>query len=232
MADPVAQNGASEEGPDPSVRDGDATTEAPAGATTAADDPPAEPTPTAGPPAEPERPRTLEQALDMIDDLREQLLAKTDEATETYDRLLRERAELENFKKRMHREKVEALRYATEPLLRDLLPVVDNIELAIQAAKAAGDQPGARQIEALLTGVEMVLHQFTEVLERHGVNRVSSVGEPFDPSRHEAVAHVESDEAAPGAVLEQYRAGYRLHDRLLRPAQVSVAKARSSGSTS
>lgn len=208
VADTATGTDAPDERPNPSARDGDASAAA------------------AAPAPEPERPRTLEQALDLIDLLRGQLAAKTEEAMQNHDRLLRERAELENFKKRMHRERSEALRYATEPLLRDLLPVVDNLERAVEATRAAGDEAGASQIEALLRGVEMVLQQLTETLERHGVSRVAGVGEPFDPNHHEAVAHVESDEAAPGAVLEQYRAGYRLHDRLLRPAQVTVAKER------
>jgi molecular chaperone GrpE len=173
-------------------------------------------------------PRTLEQARDRIDLLREQLAAKTEEAMQAKDGLLRERAEVENFKRRIQREKSEALRYATEPLLRDLLPIVDNLERAVQAA-GSGDEAGrGRQVDSLVTGVKLVLQQFAEVLERHGVTRVGAVGHAFDPSHHEAVAHVESDDHAPGGIVDEYASGYRLHDRLLRPAQVTVAKARRS----
>jgi len=174
-------------------------------------------------------PRTLEQARDRIDLLREQLAAKTEESLQAKDALLRERAELENFKRRMQREKSEALRYATEPLLRDLLPVVDNLERAVQAADSGGDAARASQVDALVTGVKMVLQQLAEMLQRHGVTRVGGVGHAFDPSHHEAVAQVESDEHEPGGVVHEYASGYRLHDRLLRPAQVTVAKPRSGG---
>jgi molecular chaperone GrpE len=175
------------------------------------------------------RPRTVEQALDTIDRLREQLDAKSAELEQTKDGLLRERAELENFKRRMQREKSEALRYASEHLLRDLLPVIDNLERAIDAAsKAPAGEPPAvsARVDGLVTGVQMVLNQLTETLGRFGVTRVPAAGQPFDPEHHEAVAHVDSDEHPPGVVVEEYASGYRYHDRLLRPAQVTVAKPR------
>ena len=174
-----------------------------------------------------QRPRTVEQALDTIDRLREQLDAKSAEIDQTRDRLLREHAELENFKRRMQREKSESLRYASEQLLRDLLPVIDNLERAIDAASKApaGEPPAASaRVDGLVTGVKMVLHQLGETLGRFGVTRVPAAGQPFDPAHHEAVAHVDTDEHPPGAVVDEYASGYRLHDRLLRPAQVTVAK--------
>jgi molecular chaperone GrpE len=178
-----------------------------------------------------ERPRTIEQALDMIDRLRDEVAARSAELATAKDQLLRERAELENFKRRMQREKSEALRYASEHLLRDILPVLDNLERAIDAATAAetgGVDPAtqASRMDALVTGIKMVLHQFMETLGRFGVSRVSSTGEAFDPSHHEAVAHVETDEQPAGAVVDEHAPGYRLHERLLRPAQVTVAKAK------
>jgi molecular chaperone GrpE len=180
-----------------------------------------------GPSARAERPRSLDKALDQIDLLREQLAAKTEEAAQTHDRLLRERAELENFKRRMQREKSEALRFACEPLLRDLLPVIDNLERAVEAASKAEAalDPAAQgnRVDGLISGVKMVLQQFGEVLGRFGVTRIAASGQSFDPSQHEAVAQVDS-EAPPGSVVDEYAPGYRLHDRLLRPAQVTVAK--------
>jgi molecular chaperone GrpE len=174
------------------------------------------------------QPRTLDQARDRIDLLREQLATKTEELLQARDASLRERAEVENFKRRIQREKAEALRYATEPLLRDLLPIVDNLERAVQAAGSGEEASRASQVDALVTGVRLVLQQFSEVLERHGVSRVGAVGHAFDPSQHEAVAHVESDQHAPGGIVDEYASGYRLHERLLRPAQVTVAKGRRS----
>jgi molecular chaperone GrpE len=134
------------------------------------------------------------------------------ELRERREDLLRERAEVENFKRRMQREKTEALRYALEPLVRDLLPVVDNLERALAHAETA----------AVVDGVKMVHKGLVDALTRGGVERVDSVGQPFDPNLHEAIAQVDSAECAPGAVVAQFQPGYRLHDRLVRPAMVTV----------
>ncbi|MCY4385780.1 MAG: nucleotide exchange factor GrpE [Desulfurellaceae bacterium] len=159
---------------------------------------------------------------DMPDELtlvRAQLVAQEALAKENYDLLLRERAELENFKRRMQREKNESLRFASEPLLRDILPVIDNLERAVAHAK------GNEGSQALVEGVELVLRSLLDTIGRHGVSRVKAKGEAFDPSRHEAVAQVENTELAPNTVLDEHQSGYQLHDRLLRPAMVSVSKA-------
>ncbi len=151
--------------------------------------------------------------------VRAQLVAQEALAKENYDLLLRERAELENFKRRMQREKNESLRFASEPLLRDILPVIDNLERALAHAK------GNEGSQALVEGVELVLRSLLDTIGRHGVSRVKAKGEAFDPSRHEAVAQVENTELAPNTVLDEHQSGYQLHDRLLRPAMVSVSKA-------
>ena len=179
-----------------------------------------------------ERPRTLPDAVAVIERLEERLVARDAELLELKDRLLRERADLENFKNRLQREKSESLRYASEPLLRDLLPVLDNLERAVRAARGTdpSSAPTRRapaenaSLEALATGVEMVLQQFSDVLERSGVTRVPATRQAFDPAHHEALAHVETDEHPPGSVVDEHASGYRLHDRLLRAAQVTVAK--------
>ena len=134
------------------------------------------------------------------------------------ERWLRERADAENLKKRTARERADAVRFGTENLVRDLLPVVDNLERAVQAARGGGD--GASLVE----GVSLVLKALHDVLARHGVTRVEAEGTRFDPAHHEAVAHVESAEHEPNAVIQEHQPGYRLHDRLLRPAMVSVSK--------
>ncbi len=151
-----------------------------------------------------------------IDQLRGQLQEQSEEARKNYDLFLRERAETENFKKRMVREKSEALRFASEPLVRDLLPVVDNLERAVEHADADGNG------QSVLEGVRLVLKSLLDILERHGVKRIDAVGERFDPSRHEAMAQVESAAYAPNQVVDQHHSGYLLHDRLLRPALVTV----------
>ena len=135
------------------------------------------------------------------------------------DRWLRERAELENYKKRVAREKAEALRFASEPLLRDLLPIIDNLHRALEHARAA------RESEPLVQGVELVVRALDETLGRYGVRIVEARGATFDPSLHEAIGHVESEEP-PNTVIDEHQRGYLLHDRLLRPALVTVGKGR------
>jgi molecular chaperone GrpE len=151
--------------------------------------------------------------------LREQLQAKEKEANENYDRYLRQVAELENFRKRANREKQEAIRFANEALVKDLLPVVDNLERAVTHAKGGGNG------KPLVEGVEMVLRGLFDILGKHGVVPIAAVGERFDPEKHEAMAQIESGTYEPNTVVEEHHKGYLLRDRLLRPALVSVAKA-------
>ncbi len=147
-----------------------------------------------------------------------ELELEVEEARKAY---LYERAELENFKKRVQREQADLMRFATEPLVRDLLPVVDNLERALQHAKA-GEQ-------SIIQGVELTLKMFLDALQRHGVTRVEAIGEVFDPALHEAVAHLASEEHDANRVIEQHQVGYMLHDRLVRPALVSVSRGRVNG---
>lgn len=150
--------------------------------------------------------------------LREKLQEAEATAKANYDLFLRERAELENFKRRMQREQAESIRFANEPLLRDLLPVVDNLERAVAHAQGGGNgQP-------LVEGVALILRTFLEVLEKYGVSRLAVVGEPFDPNKHEAMAQVERADLPPNSVADEQLPGYLLHGRLLRPALVTVAK--------
>jgi molecular chaperone GrpE len=139
------------------------------------------------------------------------------ELAEIKDRYMRTQADLENYKRRAVREKQDALRFGSENLLRDLLPVIDNLHRALAHAKQG------REDDPILTGVELVLRGFDEVLERHGVKVVPARGIPFDPNRHEAISHVES-EAPANTVIDEHQRGYVLHDRLLRPALVTVGK--------
>jgi len=152
--------------------------------------------------------------------LQQQLELKEQEAKGNYDRLLRQAAELENFKKRTARERDEAIHFANEYLIKDLLPVLDNLERAVAHAKGGGSG------KPIVEGVEMVLKGFLDVLTRHGVIQVSAVGQPFDPVKHEAMTQLERDEHPPNTVVEEHHKGYLLQDRLLRPALVSIAKAR------
>jgi molecular chaperone GrpE len=144
------------------------------------------------------------------------------EVGELKDRWLRDRAELENFKRRQSRDKAEALRFANESLLRDLLPVIDNLHRAVEYARTS------RDVDAIADGVDMTLRALTDTLERHGVKIVEALGRPFDPAHHQAIGHVES-EHPPNTVVDEHQRGYLLHDRLLRPALVTVGKPPPSG---
>ena len=138
------------------------------------------------------------------------------EAAEHYDRLLRAQAELQNVLKRHEKDRIDRAKYAVEPLARDLLSVVDDLERALQHM---GDQSGG-----LAEGVELVHRGLLNVLAKHGVERIEARGKEFDPAEHEAVAAVETDDVPENSVVEEHRAGFRLRDRLLRPAMVAVAK--------
>jgi molecular chaperone GrpE len=141
------------------------------------------------------------------------------EAARYREQLLRTAADFDNFRKRTRRELVDAERRSREELLRDLLPVFDNLERASEHAETATD------VRSLADGVNMVLRQFLDTLSKLGVERVQAQGLPFDPTQHEAIQHVETSEQAPGTVVHEVQAGYRAGDRLVRPAMVVVAKA-------
>jgi len=153
-----------------------------------------------------------------VKQLEAELATSREEARQSHARWLRERADLENLKKRAAKERLETVRYANEAVLRDLLAVVDNLERAVAHARGGGNG------KPLVEGVELVLKSLLDVLERHGVRRVETKGARFDPAHHEAMAHVETSEHEPSSVVAEHQAGYRLNDRLLRPALVSVAK--------
>jgi len=136
------------------------------------------------------------------------------EVEDLRDRSIRTLADFDNFRKRTERERRDLARYAASEAMRDLLEVSDNLERALAAGGSAED---------LKTGVEMTLRQMRDALRRHGVEEVEAVGARFDPSVHEAVSRREDADAAEATVVEQLQRGYRLHDRLLRPARVVVA---------
>src|SRR5262245_6566885 len=168
-------------------------------------------------------PTAGEDLRNCVERLETELAAAREEARHAHDRWLRERADLENLKKRSAKERADTLRYANETVLRDLLAVVDNLERAVEHARGGGNG------KPLVEGVELVLKALLDVLERHGVKRVESKGARFDPAHHEAMAHVETTEHEPSSVVAEHQAGYRLNERLLRPALVTVAKAPGAG---
>jgi molecular chaperone GrpE len=140
------------------------------------------------------------------------------EAADNYERYLRAVADLENFRRRTLREKDDLRQYAAGRVLEDLLPVLDNLALGIQAAKA----PNA-DLKNLVGGISMVQEQLKTALSTHGLKEVNPAGQKFDPNQHESIASQPSAEVAEGAVVQVVRVGYVLNGRLLRPASVIVS---------
>jgi molecular chaperone GrpE len=140
------------------------------------------------------------------------------EAAEFQDRLLRVQAELENYRKRARREYEEAQRYREIDLLRDLLPVLDNIHRAIEASEKSDDIQGLRE------GFRMTAQQIEKLLGSHGCATIPTDGTAFDPTVHDAIQQMSVPGVAAGTVVATATRGYRLHDRVVRPAQVVVAK--------
>jgi molecular chaperone GrpE len=143
------------------------------------------------------------------------------EAAAQKDRFIRTSADLDNLRRRQLKERQEALQYGHENLVKDLLNTVDNLERAVDHAKGSG----AKDLVALLQGVELAQRELVTVLGKHRVEVIEAEGVTFDPNVHEAVAQIEEGSVPPGSVARVYQKGYRLRDRLLRPARVVVAVA-------
>jgi molecular chaperone GrpE len=169
-------------------------------------------------PREPE-PADDANGEDSVQTLRDKLIEKEKEAQDTYDRLLRVSAEFDNYKKRSSREMADFRKYANQSLLKEMLSVVDNLELAIQSA---GEKNGHEF--SLVEGLNMTLQEMLRIFEKFNVTPVESVGQPFDPAFHEAMMQEKTDEYPENTVIREMQKGYTIHDRLLRPAMVVVAK--------
>ena len=158
----------------------------------------------------------------------EELKSRAAKADEYWDRLLRTAADLENFKKRAARERIDIAQSTTAALLQKLLPVLDHFEMARTAAQSAETPPAG--IESLQAGIDMIQQQLKGVLAETGLEEIDARGRTFDPMLHEAVAQLETAEVPEGQVIQQMRKGYKLRERLLRPATVIVAKKPSASS--
>jgi len=153
------------------------------------------------------------------------LTLKAEECKSLNDKYMRLAAEFENYKRLSQRDQRDQVRYGNEQILKELLPVVDNLERAIKAAKDTGGP------NALVQGVELTLKQLAGTLTKFGVQPIDSVGHPFDPTAHQAVSQVASDTVPHQHVAEEYQRGYRLHDLTIRPAMVSVSSGSSSSNS-
>ena len=183
---------------------------------------------TASPADQPETPSTDQEAEESdensqqneeVTGLSHQLLEKNEELHALNDKYLRLAAEFDNYKRRVQRDQSDTIRFANERLFKDLLPTLDNLERALQSGHEQA------LIEGLLEGVELTYKHFLDTLQKMGMKQVASVGELFDPAKHQAVGQVESLTVPENVIVDEYQKGYFLHDRILRPAMVTVAKA-------
>lgn len=173
-----------------------------------------------------ERPGTLEQEAGTEKKAEEKenadLMMRIEEAekkaAENHDKYLRAVAEMENYKKRAAKERLDSVKYANETLIRDMLPLVDSMDRALEHAGNSED------FEAFKKGLKLVQDQLLCCLEKHGVEKIDAVGKDFDPHIHEAMLQVEGKEHQDNKVVNEFEKGYLLHGRLLKPAKVSVCK--------
>lgn len=157
----------------------------------------------------------------IIENLQEELMKREEELQTAKNKALLAVADADNFRKRLAREGDEAKRYAASSISEELLPVLDNLEKAVASAKNNED---AAQVDTLRQGVELVIKQLMETLKGYGLKKLKVVGKPFNPETSEAIQMVETDEMEDGYVIDEYIAGYKFKDRVIRPAKVVVAK--------
>lgn len=161
--------------------------------------------------------QTQQAPVDRVQELESALAAKEAEAAENWDKFVRERADLENYRKRVQKEKDELLKYGTERLVLEILPVIDNFERALLHSET-------ESASALIEGIKMTHSLLVSSLKKFGVTPVEAAkGTPFDPTYHQAMCQVETAECEPNTIVEEFQKGYLIHERLLRPAMVSVA---------
>jgi len=170
-----------------------------------------------------EGPTAEAQSVGEVEELRAKLAESEKEVAELKDKYLRALAESENTRKRMRQQSEDSIRNEREHLLRDFLPIVDNLERAVEAARAGGNG------DSIVEGVEMVLQSMLNLLKAQGVTALSAVGEKFDPARHEAADHVPSETHPPNTVIDEFHRGYLIGQRVLRPARVRVARESNQG---
>ena len=169
-------------------------------------------------PVEEEEPAKKEETKELspLEQLEEQIRLKDEEILKQKDTFLREKAELENFKKRLTKEKEDFVQFANERLLKELLQIEDNLERAMAAPNAT--------LESLKEGVEMIQKQFKDFLKNQKVEAIEALGKPFDPNLHEVLNQQESEEHEENTVIEEYSKGFTLNGRILRSAKVVISK--------
>lgn len=144
------------------------------------------------------------------------LIEAEQRAEENYQKYLRAQADFDNFRRRTRKEKEDQAKYASLPVIEQLLPALDNFERALDASK------GTQDFDSLVQGIEMVFRQMQQVLTTEGLEAIPTVGEVFDPNLHQAVMQVQAEDFASGVVVEELQKGYKLKDKVIRPAMVKV----------
>ncbi len=169
-----------------------------------------------------ENPAVVEPEVVAVEDeteaLQNQLTQALEESKSHQEQYLRTLADMENLRKRTQRDKEELAKFANESILREILPVIDNLERAVEHAEQAESDDG------LFEGVQLTLTQFSQLLDKFGVEPVDAIGQPFDPAYHQAMGLLESEDHPANTVVQQMQKGYQLNKRLLRPAFVMLAK--------
>jgi molecular chaperone GrpE len=163
---------------------------------------------------------TQESKKELIED--KEIESLKEKIAELEDKYIREHADFENIKKRLEKEKAQAVAYANEQFARDLLSVIDSLDSALASVNEE-EEPSVQMFNQLKEGIELTINQFAKVFEKHGIELVS-IDEGFDPNFHEAVMQVDSDDHNEGEIVQVLQKGYKMKDRLLRSAMVSIAK--------
>lgn len=162
--------------------------------------------------------RKKKKKEDVPEEVKGQIEEKDEKIKSLQEKLLYQQADFENFKKLKAKEKMDTLKFANEEIIKELLPVVDNLEMALKHAESTEDYKSIHE------GVRITLNQFMKVLEKFGIVSVEAVGQKFDPNFHEAFYQEERDDVEPDTVVSELQKGYLLNDRLVRPSRVTVSK--------
>ena len=148
----------------------------------------------------------------------EKLKEKAAKSDEYFDKFLRIQAEFDNYKKRLEKEKIEFIKFANSDIILEMLKILDDFERAVEAGKSKHD------FDILYKGVEMIWNDLKEFLKQKGLKEIEAKGKPFDPHEHEAMMQEETDDEPEGQVVEEFQKGYKINDRVIRPAKVKVSK--------
>jgi molecular chaperone GrpE len=166
-----------------------------------------------------EKEKNIDTEIESLEAPLNELEKSKQEAADNYDKFLRASAELENYKKRAVKELADAINYGNEKIIKDILPIMDSLERALDHAAA-----NSEDFDTYLEGLKLIYEKLLKTLEKHGVEKIDAVGMDFDPNFHEAMLQVESEDYEDNKIVEEFEGGYLLNGRLLRPVKAAVSK--------